>query len=430
MIKKKIISRLRPDLPFAVASSLQGTQNAMDGSASLPIRSATYKPDSDVHSKANASFNSPAISFFLVILAFFIHPYFLIIIAAGIQLYVRVNARGFFSICSLSLAIFWSSRNLFVGDDVVGYVMDFNSMQLASISSLAKVFFVNPSGNELLYRLYVYFISIFTSDEKIFIFIMYFTIAALTSVLCVLVTRRYSIVMMALLFFGIGGFIDQAALHLWRSTLGGLLFIISAVLYSKNRPMAILLLLCSILVHISLVIFIPFLIYINYFKSRRKVFISVILSLILTIVIAYYLGFFNSLSQGRLSVYFIASGSSIDLISIYICVVILIYIFLNKSNIENLPATSIMTLSFMAWCGVLYPNASMFYGRYFYSLLPFITLLSLDIVMRVKYKPVIFFILFILFIMKIAAFQNSVFYKEGFGDVSFFFSGPFSMLLQ
>lgn len=293
---------------------------------------------------ANASYISYAISFLLVGLAFIIHPYILTIIAAVFPLWFTIKPRFFLPVYSISLAAFWGSRNYgvsYVGffDDAIAYMGQFQSMRYENIASLFNKFIERPSNNEIIYTLFNYTIRIFTSDEKVFAFLVYLLIASLISAAAVLVHRRYYMVMIALLFFGIGSFAGLEILHLWRSTIASLLFLISVMYYSKNRRVAVLIMLSACLVHLFAVFMaLLFLLFqLNKYLQHKYILPAVIFLVFFAFSFFIdYLGFYLNLFSGKDVIYDYFYGTDIVSVGqwIKILILLLLYYLLKRNKLD------------------------------------------------------------------------------------------------
>lgn len=380
---------------------------------------------------ANASSISLVISFFLVGLAFFIHPYILTIIAAVFQLWFTIKPRLFLPVYSISLAAFWGSRNYGIwyegfGDDAIAYMNQFHDMRYENIASLAENFIMVPSGNELLYKLYVYTISIFTSDEKVFSFFIYLSIALLLSAAAVLVNRRYYMVMIAVLFFGVGSFAGLEIFHLWRSAIASLLLLIAVTYYSENRRVSVSLMLGACLVHLVAVLLTLLFLVFQLNKYMRNKYIMPALIFLFFFAFYYFIqfyGFYLILFSGKdVLVYFAGTDAVPYTAWIKILIVLLLFYLLKRNKLDYMSSfmiagQSIVILSYMIFPGVF------FTGRFYQAFIVFTALMLFEIIMSIRNKYLVSSVLVVLFALKFNVLSSSLFMQQAYADFSNIFSG-------
>lgn len=425
------MSGLSSDLPFVPAGRMPEPQNVKDGSASSSIHPASYMPEKDFPSGVNTSLNSYTISLFLVSLAFFIHPYILTIIAAVLQLWFKIKPRFFLPVYSISLAIFWGSRTFgvsYIGfyDDAIGYMNQFHIIRGENIAFLVADFIRQPSNYELLYTLFVYTVGIFTSDEIVFAFLIYLVIASLISIAGLLVNQRYYMVMICALFFGIGSFASLDILHLWRSAIASLMFLIAVTYYSKSRQVAYLIMLGACLVHMADVLLILlFLVFqLNKYMKNKYIMLSVIFLLffIFYYFIQFY-GFYLNLLTGKDAIVYFVGSSSVsytDWIKILILLILFYLLKRNKLDYRSsfmIAGQSIVLLAFITFPGII------FTGRFYEVFIVFTALMLFEVIVSIKNMYLVSSVLIVLFALKFFTMSNSQFMQQAYSNFSNIFSG-------
>lgn len=375
-----------------------------------------------------------AITFFLVVLAFFIHPYILTIIAAVFQLWFKIKLRFFLPVYAISFAVFWASRNYVVlGDDAIEYINQFQMMHYNDITLLVRNYISAPSGNELLYTLYVYTISIFTSDERVFGFFIYLLIASLISVAAVLIHRRYYMVVIAVSFFGIGSFAGLEVFHLWRSLIASLLFVISVMYYSKNRRVAVLIMLSACLVHLIVILmaFLFLIVQINKYTKNKYILpvTSFLFFLAFVIFVTYFVSYIDIFAAKDVAGKYLNSDIN-DLGSlIKTQIVLLLYYLLNRNKLDYRSSYIIFCLFFILLLLFLFPVAIVFTGRFYQAYSVFVALMFFEIIMSIKNKYLIMSVLVTLFVLKFYALGHDQMIQQSFADFNNLSSGILFMIL-
>lgn len=203
---------------------------------------------------------------FITAMLIFINPYYVIFIAALINIKFNVNKSIAILAISLALAFFWTSRNVGVTwdggqDDLIQYLDIFIDHQNRSFSNIITEFMLSPKGQEPVYLIYVKIVGIVISNESVFIFVTYLLIALLTFLAAVVTNEKNYLIVIAVFMFGIGGFAEQSILHLWRSAIASIAFYIGVVSYVKGYAKLKWMMLLACLTHIiaipSTLLFLP-----------------------------------------------------------------------------------------------------------------------------------------------------------------------------
>ena len=371
-------------------------------------------------------------SFILVlsILTFFIQPFYILIIATLIQLYIRINAVYFLPIFSIALAFFWSGRHIGVAweggyDDAVAYVDMFLTIRKYKLSELFINFLNQPAGNEVGYNLFVYLIGLFTNNQRLFLFLIYFTMLIFLSLASMNVSRRNSLLIISLIFFGFGAFVEQAALHLFRATLAGLILFFAASLFFKNKKASYFFMLLSSLVHFAAVPLVLLFLITAYFKKSNI--LLLLFSFCSILLIRYYLGFLDLSLIDPTRAMYIRDEEGISYSQVFLLGAILVsYLFLTTKFDNDLYRYSFFVTGLLFFLYVIMKNYVFIAGRYLYIIQLFSSLLLFQIIKKFRYKHLISCILIVLFIRKMSVLDNSDFIKGAFENYIGFFSPLFS----
>jgi hypothetical protein len=401
------------------------------------------------HSTLKAKSNSNHIAtFILVLLTLFIHPYIVTILASVMQTIIKINSRYFLPFYSLSLALFWSNRNYgfisdFFREDVISYMAQFENIRLESFQSLFTNFFSNPSGNEILYTLFVYFVGLFNTDRLFFAFSVYLLIAILISISAVLVDRRYYMIYIAILFFGIGSFLGLEVIHLWRQTIASLLFLIGLRLYATNKRNATFIMLSALFVHLAASLFFLIFIfsqsniisYINKLKNK-KIYFFVLIFTSLTILIVFWSSIIGPLSslitivfrKSFFDLYLQSQGLIEDdwiqqsflqlsvLVSYY-------FLVLNRSKNKFDSKSEKYVITYFLFLSLTFVLFSRIYlslggmaGRIYQFYSPFTALMAFEVVGFIKRKYIIIPFLLCIFYIKFTTLTSSEFMQFAFEE--------------
>ena len=91
---------------------------------------------------------------FLAFLSFIFHPYITLLIAAIVQVFIKIKPYIFIPVYSLALAFYWSMRKIGVSwstgkDDIPNYISLFLETKNESLLDLFYIFIENPFGREI-----------------------------------------------------------------------------------------------------------------------------------------------------------------------------------------------------------------------------------------------------------------------------------------
>jgi hypothetical protein len=370
--------------------------------------------------------------------AFFINPFYVLISVTMLQVYVKIRAIFFLPLFCVSLALHWSLRKIGVEweggfDDVVWYIESFRAINVDTIFTLFQKYFESPGGNELVYNVFVYCIRLTTSNERVFLFATYFLMLILLSIGAVHVSKRYYLIIISLVFFGLGGFVEQAALHLLRATLAALTLFVAIAIYDRRSRTAWALLLTAPMVHTAVVPLVIFYIIINNSNYLSRLLPLIFFSLFIAVGIRYAAQSLNSILLASSKALYLnagsISGTASELISLL--GIIVTYIIINSSGNKSILKFPFFITCLLFFIYLFLPEYSFIAGRYFYVIQLFTALLLFKIVMSIKLKSnwMLCAILLVLFTKKMIALSNSEFINGAFDNFSNLFSAPFFVFL-
>lgn len=364
----------------------------------------------------------------LALMAFFIQPFYILILVSILQIYINFKPAYFLPVFSAALALYWSNRHIGVAwdggfDDAVGYVETFLLMHKGDIGILFANFFSQPAGNEIAYSFFVYTIRFFTSEQQVFLFFVYFTMLSLLSVATININRRYCLVIVSVIFFGVGGFVEQAALHLFRATLASLILLVALSLYEKKRKQSYWLMIISCLVHVAVIPLVFLFLVTQYVKAIKNRLILLVVCFLIVFFLKYLAGFIDiSLIDAARAAYInedaVVSYSEPFLLG----GILLIHYLLHKNAMHSIYLYSFFITGMLFFVYITMKEYTFIAGRYLYLIQLFAGLLVFQIIMKVSIKPIICFLLVTLFIRKMIVLNNSDFIKGAFDNFSDFFS--------
>lgn len=368
-------------------------------------------------------------------LAFFIQPFYVLIFATVLQLYIRIKPVFFLPMFCLSCALYWAGRNIGVTwdggfDDAVGYVEIFQAMKDDTIVTLLQKYFATPAGNEIGYSTFVYLISLFTDNERIFLFAIYFSMLVLLAFGAVRISSRYYLFIIALVFFGIGGFVEQAALHLFRATLASLLLLVAISMYEMDRGRARFLLLISCLFHTAVIPLVGFYIILVHAKYLRSNLALIIFSLIVVIALKFIGTLIETILLDSSRISYINTDNILAAEVFTLFAIMVLYVFSNRSEIGVIYKFSFFVTCLLFFFYLLLPQYTFIAGRYLYMVQLFTSLLLFKTIMKIKFNPIICSILVVLFLRKMMTLNNSEFISGAFDNFSGVFSAPFFVLIN
>lgn len=392
--------------------------------------------DKYVIGKYNAISTNDVFVLMLASVSFFIHPFFVLISASLLQVYVRIKPTFFLPVFCISLALYWSLRKIGVEweggfDDAVGYIESFQAMKDDTIATLIQKYFGFPAGNELGYNILVYFVRLVTSNERIFLFVIYFSMLALISIGSVRVSNRYYLIIISLIFFGIGGFVEQAALHLFRATLASLVLLVAISIYEQWKKLAWCLLVTACLIHTAVVPLIVFFILINNLKFLSRNIALIIFSLLVVLSLKYTTSSSDSfLREASRASYINADTGGVSSEVVTLSMIISMFLILSRYSNERIYKFSFFVTCLLFFLYLFLPEYTFIAGRYLYIIQLFAALLFFKVVMKIKFKWLICSVLILLFVKKMTVLNNSDFIKGVFDNFSSIFSAPFFILVN
>jgi hypothetical protein len=372
------------------------------------------------------------LSFYFALIAFFIHPYYILLILTLLQLIIKIKFYYFIPVYILILSLYWSTRIVGISweggfDDAPAYIEQFLNTSKLDIYSIITNFFKESffSNGEIFFTLLLYLISLITINPTFFLFIIYLIILSLLSYTTYLISKRYYLLILSLVFFGIGAFLEQGALSLLRSTLGSVVFFLGVFLYQKNKKSSFFILFLSCFIHLALIpifLFILFIIKTKFISSYFKLFFfTIIIVFILQITSKNLLESF-----GRLN--YLYENQSIILFETikYLVILFIYFIYFKFENLSTEEKISLFLISLILNLYIFFPNFIFMTGRYAYIIQLFIAFLTFKIFTRVKNKNLISVLIILFFIRKIFILKNSEFILAAFPN----FICPFSPFLQ
>lgn len=375
---------------------------------------------------------SNSIILVLSILAFFIQPFYILMITTLLQVYIRIKAIYFLPIFCIALAFFWSGRHIGVTweggyDDAVGYIDMFLNIQKHEVSVLFTNFLNQPAGNEIGYNLFVYLIGVFTNNQRLFLFLIYFTMLTFLSLASINISRRYYLLIIFLIFFGIGGFVEQAALHLFRATLAALILFFSVPLFVKNKKLSYFFMLLSCLVHFAAIPLVLFFLFTSFFKKNNLILLSFAFCFIL--LLQYLLGFLDMSLIDPARAMYIRDEESVSYSQAYLLgAILLVYLFVIGRFGNEVYRYSFFVTGLLFFLYILMKDYVFIAGRYLYLIQLFASLLLFQVITSFRLKHLISTILIVLFIRKMRVLDNSDFIIGAFDNYISFFSPLFSII--
>ncbi len=348
-------------------------------------------------------------------LSLILHPYVLTIVVAIIQVWRVVRPIYFLPLYSVSLATFWGSREYGFStesflDDAIANFRQFDNIRDGGVIQLFGDFASGASGNELVYGLYVYFVGLFTSEHQVFAFLTYLLIATLVSLAGIAADRRYYMVFIAILFYGLGSFVQLEIYHLWRSAIASLLCLLGVLYFERNRGRGVIILGAAFMVH--LIAFIGFASFVMLkllarFPGRYRALAYLCTVVVATFVLYRYYTVIDVIAgKDLLGVYF-SGASELYLFDwfklIFVCVVFVILHF-REFDDRTVFITTMIVFTILVYA--LLPGTS-FSGRFYQFVIVFVNLALFQIVIRIQRKVVITLTLFILFTAKFVVLVNS-----------------------
>ena len=360
-------------------------------------------------------------SIILGVLALFVNPILWVLVATIVQLYTPFSKLIVLPLFVISFANFYSSRKIGIplpnggdGDDVTRYLDYFHNMELETVRSLINQFIEMPSGNEFLFHFLLFIARQLTENQDTFLFAFYFTAGTLLAIASILIDRKYFILPIAIIFFGIGGFLDQSIIHIWRSTIAALVALIGLKLYIYKPKLGIMIFLSSIFIHLALIIF--FLIFVFTIIFLRKV--DKLLLIISGIAIALVgILFFSQFSN---QIYYDLQREIYlnDAFKIFLITTIFLYLKKNTFVDEKLVVVMGVAISFIY---IFFPAWSFVASRLYLIEQIILCILIYGIIKPIIYsrRYVVVILIIALFSYKLYSLNNSYLIKDLFGQQYF-----------
>lgn len=379
--------------------------------------------------------------FILSCLSFFIHPYFVLITAAIVQVYARIRPISFLPIFLFSLALYWSLRvygfTWSTGvDDAGGYFQLFYDMHYKSLSDLFQDYLNLSPASELGYSFFVYVLRLFTSNDRVFLFSIYLLMLVLLAYGSIQLSRRYYLVIIVLLFMGFGMFLTHNAMHYFRSTLAYLMIFVGISIFESNRKRGYFFLVLSALFHnsaIPLILMIFLTEKLKFVTSYTKLFIYSIFIIFLIFLLGIFMPgdiYLFLLNISRENYISDSSELVISFKTLFTIVVLFLFVIIEKEK-DRYPfkifwfMTMFITLFF-----VFMQEYKVITGRYLTISEIFFSVLFFQLLMKIRSKGIIATILLFIFIRKFFILSVSEYYQLAFPDFSNFFSSLFFKLFS
>lgn len=375
-------------------------------------------------------------TFFLSLCSLFIHPFYILILAALLQLVVNVKALYFLPVFCFSLALYWASRNIGIewdggADDVTAYIEGFHEMKVETLTGILQKYIEVPAGNEIAYNFLVYCISLFTTNDRVFLFIIYILILVLLAVGSYTVSRRYYLLVITMVFFGIGGFVEQAALHLLRATLASLVLFVAVAKYDRQRKAGLLLLLLASLIHTAAFPLALFFLLIHHFEYFKGLLSLVLLSLVVILTIKYIAGTSLSFIADISREAYIKSDNTVASETKTLLISLILFCLFARRSIDNsMFKYSFFVTSLLFFLYQIMPEYTFIAGRYLYIIQLFSAMLLFSAVINMKFKWFISGLVLFFFVRKMEALSNSQFINGAFNDFLNPLTGPFFILIS
>ena len=314
-------------------------------------------------------------NYFLLIIAFLsfiFHPYITLLIAAIVQVFIKIKPYIFLPIYSLALAFYWSMRKIGVSwstgkDDIPNYISLFLETKNEFFLDLFHIFIENPFGSEIGFSILNYIIGIITSNELIYLFIIYYLIVSLLFLCSIKVSKRYFLIFIILVFFGLGGFAGQGALHLIKSTISGLILFYGLLINDQNNKLSLFFIIFSGFVHLSVLPIALFSIFFIKSKFFSNWFVIIISSFLTAAFVSYFASFFLELEFLESRLLYIEDGSFNLVNIIQIFLILVISLILNYKDENKIFSFSIWIVLFINLMFLFLPNFQCIFNRYLFS---------------------------------------------------------------
>ena len=234
------------------------------------------------------------------------------------------------------------------------------------------------------------------------------------------------------MFFGNGGFLEQAALHLFRATLASLIMLVAISMYDMERRRARFLLLISCLFHTAVIPLVGFYIIITHSKYLRSNLALVIFSLLVVTALKFRGALIESilLDSSRISYITTDNALVVSTEAVTLFAIMIMYVFSNRLENGGIYKFSFFVTCLLFFFYLLFPQYVFIAGRYLYLIQIFTSLLLFKIVMKIKFKLIICSILVLLFMRKMMVLNSSQFISGAFDNFGSVLSAPFFVLIN
>ena len=360
-------------------------------------------------------------NYFLLIIAFLsfiFHPYITLLIAAIVQVFIKIKPYIFIPIYSLALAFYWTMRKIGISwstgkDDIPAYISLFLETKNESFLDLFHIFIENPFGYEIGFLILNYIIGIITSNELIYLFIIYYLILSLLFLCSIKVSKRYFLIYIFLVFFGLGGFAEQGALHLIRSSIAALILFYGLLINDQNNKLSLFFIILSGFVHLAVLPIALFSIFFIKSKFFSNWFVIIFSSLLFAAFVSYFISIFDlEFLENRLLYIRDESFELVNIIQIFL--IVAISLILNYKEENKIFLFSIWIVLFINLLFLFLPSFQFIINRYLFIITFFIAFLLYKIIIKIKYKPILILVLLALFIRKFNVINKSEFIQEAF----------------
>jgi hypothetical protein len=358
----------------------------------------------------------------VIFIAFFIfNPYIAVFLAAAVVVVNNEFRKFNILILIFAFSFFYTTRTIgyFEGDDVIVYIKSYASLDNFSFWDLIKNFIDLPTTNEILsFGLWWFIKNVFNFSDKVFVFVNYFLIIYLLSVIGNLIEKRYILIFIFIYFFSVGDTTTHL-MHIWRAQFALSVFVIGIYIYfNKNMRIGWVIAFASIGFHISLALF--FLLFITHQLLRKindKRILFIIFISIGLLMGQIFIKFFNILLEGKFNP--LLNGVNNAAKSPYYFLIVAIFSFYYNHKYKILSKAAVFSsyccLAFAAFFFLCSANGLFLY-RYTSIALPLMLAIIYEIVAKQK-TTTILILLCILFVYKIN-FINSILleFNQNFSD--------------
>jgi len=341
----------------------------------------------------------------IIFLLFFLLNPFIAVFFGSIVVVIN-NEFGKFNILILisAFSFFFTTRTIgyWEGDDTIFYTQLYEDLKNFSFSDLIKNFINLPTGNEILsFGLWWSIKNLFNFSEKVFVFINYFLLIFLLSLIGNLIEKRYIFIFIFIYFFSFGNTTTHL-LHIWRAQFALYVFLIGVFIYfNKSKRIGGVIVLTSLGFHISLALF--FLLLLTHQLSRKiqdKRVLCIVFMCFGLIFGQIFINFNNILLEGKFDL-LLNDGNNVQRSPYYFLIVSLFSLFLYSMRKVLSKAAIFCSYCCLAFAAFFFLTSSngIILHRYTSIALPFIFVIIYEIIVMQK-KNTILILLIFLFVYK------------------------------